>query len=85
VHLCPTPVTCLTTQTSVHDKLFFVATIHLGHSLDLSQTRWDRITNKNIRERVGVAPIVENMKENWLRWFGHVEKRPLDYVVRRVD
>jgi len=24
------------------------------------------------RERVGVAPIVENMVENRLRWFGHV-------------
>jgi hypothetical protein len=39
------------------------------------KTRQDRIRNDNIRERVGVAPIVE-MVENRLRWFGHVERRP---------
>jgi len=36
-------------------------------------------------ERVGVSPIVEKMVDNKLRWFGHVERRPLHYVVRRVD
>ena len=36
-------------------------------------------------ERVGVAPIVEKLVENRLRWFGHVERRPVDAVVRRVD
>ena len=36
-------------------------------------------------ERVGVAPIVEKMVENRLRWFGHVERRPVNAVVRRVD
>jgi hypothetical protein len=25
------------------------------------------------------------MVEKGLRWFGHVERRPLDFVVRRVD
>ncbi|KAH1238778.1 LINE-1 retrotransposable element ORF2 protein [Glycine max] len=45
----------------------------------------DKIRNEAIRERVGVAPIVENMVENRLRWFGHVERRPVDSVVRRVD
>jgi hypothetical protein len=34
---------------------------------------------------VGVAPIVEKLVENRLRWFGHVERRPIDAVVRRVD
>jgi len=33
-------------------------------------------------ERVGVAPIVEKMIENRLRWFGHVESRLIDAVVR---
>jgi len=36
-------------------------------------------------ERVGIAPIVEKLVENRLRWFGHVERRPVDTVVRRVD
>ncbi|KAL5135333.1 hypothetical protein HKD37_03G008264 [Glycine soja] len=45
----------------------------------------DKIRNGVIRERVGVAPIVEKMVENRPRWFGHVERRPVDSVVRRVD
>ncbi|KAL5125442.1 hypothetical protein HKD37_02G005661 [Glycine soja] len=45
----------------------------------------DKIRNEAIRERVGVAPIVEKMVENRLRWFGHVERKPVDSVVRRVD
>jgi len=36
-------------------------------------------------ERVGVAPIVENIVETRLRWFEHVERRRVDSVVRRVD
>ncbi|KAH1264626.1 Craniofacial development protein 2 [Glycine max] len=49
------------------------------------KTRQDKIKNEAIRERVGVAPIVEKMVENRLRWFGHVERRPVDSVVRKVD
>jgi hypothetical protein len=49
------------------------------------KTRQDRIRNDTIRERVGVAPIVEKLIENRLRWFGHVERIPVDAVVRRVD
>jgi len=49
------------------------------------KTRWDRIRNDDIRERVGVAPMVEKMVETRLRWFGNVERRPVDFVVRRVD
>jgi len=49
------------------------------------KTRHDRIMNDTIRERVGVAPIVEKLVENRLRWSGFVERRPVDAVVRRVD
>ncbi|KAL5146225.1 Pachytene checkpoint protein 2 [Glycine soja] len=49
------------------------------------KTRQDKIRNEAIRERVGVAPIVEKIVENRLRWFGHVERRPVHSVVRRVD
>lgn len=37
------------------------------------------------RERIGVVPIVEKMVKIRLRWFEHVERRPVDYVVWRVD
>jgi len=43
------------------------------------------VTSSYYRERVGVAPIVEKMVENRLRWFGHIERIPIDVVVRRVD
>lgn len=37
-------------------------------------------------ERVGIAPIVKKMVvETGLRWFEHVERRPIDFVVRIVD
>jgi len=49
------------------------------------KTRHDRIKNDTIREQVGVAPIVEKLVENRLRWFGHIERRPVEAVVRRVD
>jgi len=35
------------------------------------KTRQSMIRNDTIRERVGVAPSVEKMIENRLRWFGH--------------
>jgi len=43
------------------------------------------IRNDYIRERMGVAPIVEKLIENRLRWFEHVERMSVDAVVRRVD
>lgn len=38
-----------------------------------------------IGESVWVAPIVEKAVENRLRWFGHVERRPVDSVVSRSN
>ncbi|PIO71067.1 hypothetical protein TELCIR_07040 [Teladorsagia circumcincta] len=35
-------------------------------------TRLDRILNDAIRERFGVAPIADKMREARLRWYGHV-------------
>lgn len=36
-------------------------------------------------ESVGVTPIIEKMVKNRFQWFGHVERRPVDCAVRRVD
>lgn len=38
------------------------------------KTRQDKIENDNIRECVGVAPIVKKMVENRLRWWTCREK-----------
>jgi hypothetical protein len=48
-------------------------------------TRRRRIRNDNIRGRVGVTPIVETMRETRLRCFGHVERRPVDSIVKKAD
>ena len=35
----------------------------------------DKLENELIHERVGIAPILDKMR-NHLRWFGHVRRRP---------
>jgi len=35
----------------------------------------DRIRNVVIREKVGVAPMEDKMRETRLRWFVHVRRR----------
>ncbi|KAG5569172.1 hypothetical protein H5410_058938 [Solanum commersonii] len=41
-------------------------------------TRSDRIRNEVIREKVGVASVVDKLREVRLRWFGHVKRRGAD-------
>ena len=48
-------------------------------------TRLDRIRNVVIRERVGVAPLEDKMRESRLRWFGHVKRRCANALVRRCE
>lgn len=47
--------------------------------------RQDRIINKNIIQNLGLTSIVEKILKNRLRWFELIERRPIDFVVRRVD
>uniref|UniRef100_A0A914XI79 Ataxia telangiectasia mutated family protein n=1 Tax=Plectus sambesii TaxID=2011161 RepID=A0A914XI79_9BILA len=35
-------------------------------------TRLDHVRNDDIRERYGVVPIAEKLRESRLRWYGHV-------------
>ena len=48
-------------------------------------TRRDKVRNEDIRTKIGVASIEEKMRENRLRWFGHVRRRPTNTPVRRVE
>jgi hypothetical protein len=45
-------------------------------------TRRDRVHNDNIWDRVGVAPIEEQLIQHQLRWFEHVQRRPPEAPVR---
>ncbi|PHU01504.1 hypothetical protein BC332_31291 [Capsicum chinense] len=48
-------------------------------------TRGDRVRNETIREKVGVTPVENKMREVRLRWFGHVMRRGMDAPVRRCE
>ena len=48
-------------------------------------TMMDRIGNQEFREKLGVAPLYAKMRENRLRWFGHVQRKTHDAPVRRIE
>ncbi|KAG5620031.1 hypothetical protein H5410_005249 [Solanum commersonii] len=50
-----------------------------GHTMS------DKIRNEVIREKVGVASVVDKLREARLRWFGHVKRRCADTPVRRCE
>ena len=41
-------------------------------------TQRDRVRNEDIFTKIGVVSIEEKMRENRLRWFGHVRRRATD-------
>jgi len=53
--------------------------------VEMSMLRWicdkttrDKVRNEDILIKISVALIEEKMRENRLRWFGHVRRRPTD-------
>nr|XP_018634600.1 uncharacterized protein LOC108949236 [Nicotiana tomentosiformis] len=48
-------------------------------------TRLDKIRNVEFREKVGMAPMDDKMREARLRWFGHVRRRSIDAPVRGCE
>ena len=45
----------------------------------------DRVKNEVIRKKLSVVDIVDKLKENRLRWFGHVRRRSQGDPVRRAE
>ncbi|VDP00995.1 unnamed protein product [Heligmosomoides polygyrus] len=43
-------------------------------------TRMDRIRNDVIRQKFGVAPVADKMREARLRWYGHVLRGKEDSI-----
>jgi len=44
-------------------------------------TRRDKVRNEDIHSKIGVASIEKKMRENRLRWFDHMRRRPTDTPV----
>ena len=49
------------------------------------KTRRGKIKNEQIHKMIEVAPNEEKMRENRLRWFGHIQRRPINTPVRKSD
>jgi hypothetical protein len=45
-------------------------------------TKKHRIRNDDIWDKLGVAPIQEKLVQYYLRWFGHIQRRPPEAPVR---
>ena len=45
----------------------------------------DKVRKEDIHTKIGVAFIEEKIRENRLRWFGHVRRRLTDLPVQRVE
>jgi hypothetical protein len=64
-----------------HIQKMSVAEMRMLHWI-CGHTRKDRIRNDDIRDKLGVAPIQEKLVQHRLRWFGHIQRRPLEASVR---
>ncbi|XP_050673484.1 uncharacterized protein LOC126971305 [Leptidea sinapis] len=60
------------------------------HTTEMRMLRWaggvtlkDKVESKYIRGSFKVAPITDKISETRLRWYGHVMRRPDDYVVKK--
>ncbi|XP_049875557.1 uncharacterized protein LOC126373441 [Pectinophora gossypiella] len=43
-------------------------------------TRLDKIRNEYVRGSLGVRDVADKLQENRLRWYGHVKRRPPEYI-----
>jgi hypothetical protein len=42
----------------------------------LKVSRLDKIRNEIIRQRIGVTPVLDYIKKQQFKWFGHVSRSP---------
>ncbi|KAL7229474.1 hypothetical protein ACSBR2_008059 [Camellia fascicularis] len=49
------------------------------------KTRKYRVRNEYIREWIEVVSIEDKLRENKLRWLGHMQRRPTEPVLKRCD
>jgi hypothetical protein len=64
-----------------HVQQLSVAEMHMLRWI-CGNIRRDRVWNDDIRERLGVAPVEEKLVQHRLRWFEHIQRRPVEAPVR---
>ena len=47
-------------------------------------TRKDKIRNEEIRRRLGIKPIIQFIKEQQIKWFGHLTRMPWYHLPQRA-
>ncbi|XP_057542495.1 uncharacterized protein LOC130820948 [Amaranthus tricolor] len=59
---------------------------------EMKMLRWmcgntimDKIKNQEFREKLSVTPLSAKMRENRLKWFGHVQRKTVGRPVRRME
>jgi len=75
---------CLAVIKSQNDNQVSISEIRMLSWMS-AKIRQDKIRNDTIRERVRAPSIVKKLVENKLKRFVHLERKPVDVVVRRVD
>uniref|UniRef100_A0A914US57 Reverse transcriptase domain-containing protein n=1 Tax=Plectus sambesii TaxID=2011161 RepID=A0A914US57_9BILA len=73
---------CETWPTSAATERRFAVTETRILRWSLGYTLLDHVPNTKIRKRTGVAPIADKMREQRLRWFGHVYRADDDAVAK---
>ena len=60
--------------------------VEMSYSRSECGVTWrDRLTNEEVRGRCGVVvDVLESVKRNTLRWFGHVERMESERLTKRV-
>ena len=51
----------------------------------MAHVQWeDRVTTEEVRRRYGVKDIMDVLKRNRMRWYGHVRRRDNDCVLSKA-
>jgi hypothetical protein len=57
--------------------------MHMLHWI-YGHIRTHRVWNVEIRDKLGVGPFEEKHVQHRLRWFGHIQRRPLEVGLKKA-